>query len=403
MAATPRLKSRIAASLLAAVLAVGGATVFPDAASADGCGTSRSDVLKDKQWELQRMKPETAWPLSKGRGQLVAVIDSGVSDDHPLLAGQLKGGKDYIGNDPTCDNATHGTLVAGIIAAKATDGGLFYGVAPEAKILPIRVIDDSSKAKSDEGVPDRIAQAIRYAVREGATVINMSLRTVDTPELKSAVEFAVQHNVVLVAAAGNLSEDQLAAGDPVYPAKYDGVLAVGGIDQNGAHVATSNPADFVDLSAPGVMITGPAPQGGGFGRNDTGGTSFASPFVAGTAALVRAYYPDLSAAEVAERLIATADAPPGGWSKEFGYGVVNPYQAVASLNGKKAAEPAAMSTQTIGQPHGAIDPLAGLKAAAGLSAAGAVSLSIIILVALGVRRHVRGRGRTTGAAKTAQP
>ncbi|MEV0650251.1 type VII secretion-associated serine protease mycosin [Phytomonospora sp. NPDC050363] len=393
MSPKPRIKRRATAFLAVSLIAVGSVVAFPATASASECGTPVDLPSVDKQWELQRLRPEAAWPLSKGQGQTVAVIDSGVSDEHPALEGQVLSGKDLVGTDETCDMADHGTLVAGIIAAKPIEGAQFYGVAPEARILPIRVIIDDEKAKGDEEIPGRTADAIRYAIQQDVDVINLSLRTMDTEELHSAVQAAIDADIVVVAAAGNLSQDGLQAGDPVYPAKYDGVLGVGGIDQTGAHAAIANSADFVDLAAPAVFITGPAPRGGGYGVNSVGGTSFAAPFVAGTAALVRAYYKDLTAPQVIERLISTADAPPGGWSRELGYGVVNPYQAVASLDGKTPAAAQPMVTQTIGQPNGPIDPLAGLKTAAALSAVGAVSLTIIILVAISVRRHVRGRGK----------
>lgn len=404
MSTKPRAVRRAAAALLASLIGITAAPlVLPSAAVAADCNMSPlSDKPSDKQWELRRLRPEAAWGVTKGRGVKVGIVDSGVSNQHPLLESRvlLGEGKDYTGaNDPGCDLAPHGTVIAGIIAAEYQEGSPFYGVAPEAQVIPFRVIDDPSKAGSDPETPTRIAKGIRDAVDAGVGVLNLSLRAPESDELEAAIAYAHSKDVVVVAAAGNI-EEKLPAGTVVYPAAYEHVIGVASITPAGVRSDTSNYGDFVDIAAPGVQITSVAPKGGGIGVLKDGGTSFATAFVSGTAALVRAAYPDLTADQVAERIMATADAPAAGWDKYLGYGVVNPYEAVASLNGTIAKEPAALPAQTFEQPVPPADPLGDLKLAASLSAAGAVLLTIIILVAQGVRKHVRrdgGSGSGTGS------
>ncbi|GIG65069.1 type VII secretion-associated serine protease mycosin [Phytomonospora endophytica] len=400
MSTKSRAVRRATAALLASLIGLAGAPlVLPTAAVAEDCNVqSLSDSPSDKQWELRRLRPEAAWGMTKGRGVKVGVVDSGVSDDHPLLESRvLEGeGEDYVGNDPTEDCASHGTVIGGIIAAEYQEGSPFYGIAPEAQIVPFRVIVDSEKAGQDAETPGRIARGIRDAVKAGVKVINLSVRSPENDELAAAIADAVSKDVVIVAAAGNIGE-KLPAGTTVYPAAYDGVIGVAAITPQGVRSDKSNYGNFVDIAAPGVQITSVAPKGGGIGVLKDGGTSFATAFVTGTAALVRSYYPNMSAPDVIERILATADSPAGNWDKYLGYGIVNPYQAVASLNGKLAHAPAALPAQTFTQPVPPADPLANLKVAASLSAAGAILLTIIILVGQAVRKHVR-RDRPGGGS-----
>jgi type VII secretion-associated serine protease mycosin len=295
------------------------------------CGPTFTDQLSETPWPMKRLRPEAAWPLSRGQGVTVAVIDSGVSTTHNKLTGQVLKGADFVdqGGLGDCDNAGHGTLVAGIIAGKDSPESPFHGIAPGAKILPIKVLPDTKKS-DDPTLPKRIADAIVWAVGHNATVINLSLTTADTPELAAAVQFAASKKIVLVAASGN-EGDSPRAGLKVYPAAYDDVIAVAGIDENGAHVSASSAGDYVDVAAPGLGVPGPSTQGNGYALDPKGGTSFAAAFVSGVAALVRARDPKLSAKEVARRLTMTADPPPDGHNPQVGAGVVNPYRAVASI------------------------------------------------------------------------
>ncbi|WBB65276.1 type VII secretion-associated serine protease mycosin [Micromonospora sp. WMMD812] len=309
------------------------------AAAAPTCGPPGDPAPSAAPWALRRLDPSSAWRISRGAGVTVAVIDSGVSATHPLLAGQVGEGADFNdlpANQGRCDLAGHGTIIAGIIAGKEGTGAPFTGIAPQARILPIRVLPDN-QTRRDEGLPGEIAEAIRWAVDHGADVINLSLVTLPRPELADAVDYALRKRVVLVAAAGNRQEQQ--QDQPAYPARYPGVIAVAGVDEQGAHVDSSVSGDYVDIAAPGLNIVGPAPGGSGYLAVAQGGTSFATAYVSGVAALVRAAHPDLSPQQVTDRLTQTADNPPEGHNAEIGYGVVNPYRAVTAVLGTRTDPP----------------------------------------------------------------
>ncbi len=317
---------------------------------------------------------ERAWQFSKGAGQLVAVIDTGVAR-HKRLPGLIPGG-DFVANpgDGTEDCDAHGTFVAGLIAASQVDGSWFSGVAPEARILSIR---QTSKAyqekgaaqnKSPDSLPDgfgrlsTIAASIRRAVDMHATVINISIDWCGPSndldgDVGAAVQYAFQNNVVVVAAAGNNDTEPCKpvntvvdplnpTADPwknvvvnVSPARWDDyVLSVGSISDNGAPSTFTVPGPWVGVAAPGenLVSLNPLSDGLATGRNfqnqqtSISGTSFAAPLVTGVVALVRARYPQLSAGEVIKRIEATAHAPYGGWNQYVGYGSVDPIAALTA-------------------------------------------------------------------------
>ncbi|MEU5562747.1 type VII secretion-associated serine protease mycosin [Micromonospora musae] len=287
-------------------------------------------------WAQQRYAPERLAPLATGAGVTVAVIDSGVDREHHQLAGRVLDGTDLLdpGGDGGRDCAGHGTGVASIIAAASRPGVAFRGLAPESRILPVRVSEQQVVEGRESGrtvSAGEFAQAIRWAVDHGADVLNLSVVLyADNPAVRSAVGYALARDVVLVAAAGNLHE----AGDPrPYPAAYDGVLGVGAIGADGTRAPFSQTGPYVDLVAPGSDVLMAAP---GRGHHRAEGTSYAAPFVAATAALLREYRPGLSAAEVAERIVASADPAPGGG---YGAGVLNPYRAVTETPGSAADAP----------------------------------------------------------------
>ena len=318
-----RLLSAVTAVLAVAAVAV----ALPSRAYAADCkAEKRDDPMPQTPWTLERLQPERLWPLTRGEGVTVAIIDSGVGK-HPILDDHITA-YDYTddGMGARCDLASHGTLVAGIIAGKDTEDSPFHGVAPDVKLLSYRVIDNvESSTSRDATVP--VVDAIRDAVDAGADVINMSLTAIHTNALQDAIDYAYDHDVVLVAAAGNSG----AKSKREYPAAYDHVIAVAGIGPDGNHVETSTIGDYVDVAAPGTEIDGPAPSGGGYGRREEGGTSFAAPFVSGTAALLRAYYPNAGPDEIARRITVTADHPAGGWNEIVGYGELNPYRALTTV------------------------------------------------------------------------
>jgi type VII secretion-associated serine protease mycosin len=334
----------------------------------------------------------------------VAVVDSGVDADHPQLhrAGKVLPGRNFFesANLPgNFDCVSHGTGVAGIIAADPAPGVGFHGVAPDARILPVRI---SAQDIADNGQSLRIdlgalANGIRYAVDSGARVMNLSIAGfADFPEMRSAVEYAVARDVLVVAAVGNGQQD--GAGElPSFPAAYDGVLGVGAIDIDGARTATSQVGPYVDLVAPGAgVLTATRVAGHAYAN----GTSFAAPFVSATAALVRSAWPDLSAAEVAQRLIATA-SPARGDSHSHGAGVVNPYRAVT--DGLDLSEPAALPAHTPVPPDEAALAEAAWHTRVGTVALWATvailgAIVLAVFVAVTVPRGRRRRWRPAMAA-----
>ncbi|GAA4523841.1 type VII secretion-associated serine protease mycosin [Amycolatopsis samaneae] len=352
-------------------------------------------------WAQQLLAPERAWPYSRGAGVLVAVVDSGVDADHPQLnrPGKVVPGRDFYlaGALPGAfDCVSHGTGVAGIVAADPVPGIGFHGVAPDARILPVRISD---RDVGDQGEalridPQVVANGVRYAADQGAKVINLSLAGHDDfAVIRDAVAYATARDALVVAAAGNAQKD---AGTelPSFPAAYDGVLGVGAVDIDGARLSASQIGRYVDLMAPGAKVL-TATRAGGHSYVD--GTSFAAPFVAGTAALVRAAWPRLSAAQVAQRLLATASPARGGaGSHAYGAGIVDPYRAVT--DGLDPAKPAALPGYLPRPPDQArLDRAAAERATAGtakwLTVAAVADLVLAALVAVVVPRGRRRRWR----------
>ncbi|MFC0530933.1 type VII secretion-associated serine protease mycosin [Phytohabitans kaempferiae] len=332
-------------------------------------------------WAQSWLGVERVWPLTRGAGVTVAIVDTGVAADSPQLHGRVLRGVDLTrAGAPPADNDCfgHGTFIAGIIAAAPADGTGFHGVAPDARILPIRVANSM-----DDGTARLLAQGIRAAVDGGAAVINVSASTrAPEPSLVAAIEYAEQRDVVVVAAAANSTgQDQLIA----YPAALATVIAVGAIDSTGTRAAFSQTGDHLGLTAPGVEVVSVGPGGPGHWRGS--GTSYAVPFVAGAAALIRAYRPDLSAAEVRHRLLTTADHPavplpdPG-----YGWGVVNPAAAVSAALAEEGARgpaaPAAAARHPDLPPPDPIGPtMAALAAGMAIVLIGLVALLTVLLPA----------------------
>lgn len=387
---TGRVRRGGRAVLCGTVAALLGTAVVPPtpAAAAPSCGPSGQAAPTETHWSLRRLDPASAWRLSRGENVTVAVIDSGVSATHPLLKGQVLEGRDFNGlpqERGRCDLAGHGTIVAGIIAGREGTGAPFSGIAPRAKILPVRVLPDGRRT-NDEALPGEIARAIVWAVDNDADVINLSLVTLPRPELADAIEYALEKGVVVVAAAGN-REEQQQRDQAAYPASYPGVIAVAGVDEQGGHVGSSVSGAYVDVAAPGLNIVGPAPRGEGWRAEPQGGTSFAAAYVSGVAALVRSAHPELTPEEVTQRITRTADNPPDGHNAELGYGVVNPYRAVSSLLGTRTDPPLG----AMAAPVPPRDPLGWQRAVAVWVAVVGALLAGVLLAAKPIL--VRGRRR----------
>jgi membrane-anchored mycosin MYCP len=284
-----------------------------------------------------RWTPAAGWPQSRlgfakvrqystGKGIRVAVVDTGVSKANPELAKAVVGGRSFVTKDtvvPTVDCDGHGTLAAGIIAARKVEGSGLVGIAPGAAILAYRYT-----AGGDKGSPAKaMAASIVAAVDDGAKVVNISSVTLtNLNELRDAVIYAEQHDVLIVAAAGNSGD---LANEVTYPARYPGVVAVAAVDQTGAWWNKSQTSVPISVAAPGVGVLGSAPIEG----NASGdGTSFAAPYVSGLAALVWSKFPELTAQQVKRRIEATADTPPGRVpDPKMGHGTINPERALTDV------------------------------------------------------------------------
>ncbi|UUU30518.1 type VII secretion-associated serine protease mycosin [Streptomyces sp. CA-210063] len=297
----------------------------------DGSGecTFPAKQIKGTPWALQRVLLDELWQgTDKGKGIRVAVIDTGVDDKNPQLktAVDKAAGRDFLSKgkdaDPTNDQVGHGTKVAGIIAARPLDGTGFVGLAPNATIIPIRQNDADNSGDSDS-----MAEAITYAVSQGADVINISQDTTkplsNTSKLATAVREALARDVVVVASAGNDGLDGKAKN--TYPAAFQGVLAVASSDRNNERASFSQAGEFVGVAAPGVDIVSTVPDGGQCTDN---GTSFSAPFVAGVAALLREKHKDWSTAQIVTQIEQTAERSVNGHDKFVGWGVVDPVRAV---------------------------------------------------------------------------
>lgn len=277
--------------------------------------SARADEIRNKQWHLKFLDIPKAHAISKGKGVTVAVVDTGV-DRHPDLrknllpgANVLAGGK---GNGQLDENG-HGTSMAGLIAGHGrtgTDGVL--GVAPEARILPVK--DQGSGNKGDSGT---IAAGIDWAAHNGAKVINVSSSAAPSRSLNEAVATAAAFDAVVVAGSGN----RPAFFRIGYPAAVPGVLAVGAVDRSGKHASFSVEGAPIQICAPGVSLETTRLKGS---YSTSTGTSPATAIVSGAAALVRAKFPDLTAQQVIRRLTATAtDIGPPGRDDECGFGLLN--------------------------------------------------------------------------------
>jgi membrane-anchored mycosin MYCP len=334
-------------------------------------------VLPNKPWGQLLLRIEEAHRFVTGKGQVVAVIDTGVRP-HEYMKDRVIKGPDYVSKTANayedCDG--HGTEVAGIIAARSPDPTQvgFTGVAPDARILAIRQSSDRYKGTPDAvaGVPqpgeqsagdlNTLAQAIRYAAdRQDVTVINMSVDNcrpatpaISRPEqdLQRALHYAVvERNKVVVTSAGNKGtnscQEPANGVDPKKP-KYiitppwfsDDVLSVAAVARNGNLADFSMQGPWVSVAGPGTEIISLDPAGKlanltveGGKQIPIQGTSFSAPYVAGLAALVRERFPLLTAREVMNRIKMTAQHPsaPGGRNNLVGYGMINPVAALTAM------------------------------------------------------------------------
>lgn len=295
-------------------------------------GPANADAIRDKEYWLSDYGFTQAWKITKGAGVKVAVIDTGIDSTHPDLVNAVSLGVDistlnaYVEQSPVQDFGFHGTMVASLLAGRGHGKNIgVIGTAPEAELISVAMRFDIETPTTDQ----QIASAIHYAVDAGAKVINLSLtrNSKDWPALWDEVfQYAFDHDVVVVAAAGNRAggTEQVGA-----PATIPGVLVVAGVDRN---AQVSNQASTegltIAVAAPATDLVSAYPGGE---YKIWSGTSGAAPIVSGLVALVRAKYPNLDANNVINRVISTAtkmdDQP---YSNQFGYGLIDPVGALTA-------------------------------------------------------------------------
>ncbi|MEV7094733.1 S8 family serine peptidase [Amycolatopsis sp. NPDC051045] len=370
----------LAAAGLVAVTGVSGAPLaFAQGQCANPSGTYAGEV----PWGQRLVDPARLWPLTRGDGQLVAVLGTGVDGQNTQFApGQLEGGAGTERTD--CDG--RGTIAAGIVGAQPDPSTTFAGVAPGAHLLPIRY------TSADGGDPGALAEAIDTAVDRHAGVILVAVPVAfDSPALSSAVSRARSEGAVVVSAASATQQ-----GARTYPTATSGVLAVSSVNAAGEPVQTEA-GDHVGVAAPGAELVSTSAGAGGAvaHRWPVTDPGLAAAYVAGVAALVRAYHPELTGDQVVTRLTLTAHRPPsGGHDPRLGWGVLDAYAAVSSTLPADVAPPGSVPSPSSAP---AVVPAAAPTSrppdvAAGTIALAGVALAAAAGVAVAAVRRARRRG-----------
>jgi type VII secretion-associated serine protease mycosin len=302
--------------------------------------SAHADGVQDP-WYMETLQAEEIWRRADGEGVTVAVIDTGVDASVPELEGQVLEGTDLTLSPEGAhtDEKGHGTDMAALIAGTGAAGGI-QGLAPEARILPVRVT--SGFREWDFGMEERIANAIQYAVDEGAQIISISLAPeadgAGREEVDTALVEAAREDVLIFAGTGNWAEEPDEPGgeinEPEFPSDREGVVGVAAVDTTGQREDYSTYGPQVSLSGPAEAIPGhcewPERKVCLF---DEGGTSSATALVSASAALIRSAHPDWTKNQVLRAMIETADSPANGErNDEIGYGMVRPDRVI--LNGE---------------------------------------------------------------------
>lgn len=284
-----------------------------------------NDPLYSEQYAPQLTRAPEAWARSTGRGVTVAIVDTGIDTAHPDLQANVVPGYNALRRNTNAkDDNGHGTHCAGVTAAQAGNREGIAGIAPDAKLMPIKVLS-ANGGGSDAGVADGIV----WAVDHGAHVVSMSLGGPgESKVLRDAVNYALSRNVVVVAAMGNDGTNELS-----YPAAYPGVIAVGASDASDKIAEFSQWGSWISVAAPGVQIMSTLPTykvdlnnyGYPMRYAAMDGTSMATPAVAGLAALLKSVQPAATPAQVKARIEQSSDKVAGEntFTPHFGHGRIN--------------------------------------------------------------------------------
>ncbi|MEU1825310.1 type VII secretion-associated serine protease mycosin [Streptomyces abikoensis] len=357
-----------------------------------------ADDMRSRQWYLDAMQADEMWKVSRGEGVTVAVVDLGVDSSVPELQGQVLQGTD-VSNKPmgaNVDQDGHGTEMAALISGTGAGGGI-QGLAPGARILPVRTVQTGLADASDP----LMARAIRFAVDHGARVINISMAGVESPnqsgQTETAVKYALSKGSLVFAGSGNDGDKGNA---PNYPATMAGVVSVGAIDSTSTVTKWSNSASNVALAAPGDEIPGRCKESTGFCA--TRGTSQATALASASAALIWSKHPDWTNNQVLRGMLETAGKPTTGKipSPYIGYGIVRPRKVLLDGEGNPGpadvnpllatSEPASPSPKPSARMEGSASELRPEKGSGsttpwlgigiGAAAVGVVATTVILTV-----------------------
>jgi thermitase len=281
-------------------------------------GYSVQKVVNDprlaEQWAIKKINAAEAWDINMGSSKtLLAIVDTGVDYNHPDLQGRVDKGRDFINNDDDAmDDQGHGTHCAGIAAASTNDGVGIAGLASNVNILAVKVL-----SASGGGSYESVANGIIYAADRGSHIISMSLGGgASSKVIQDAVDYANSKGSLIVAAMGNNGNESKS-----YPAACDGVMAIGATDVNDNRASFSQYGSWISVGAPGKDILSTIP---GNRYAVYSGTSMATPYAAGLAALVKDTFPSMNAKQIREKIEKSADdVGTAGFDKMFGHGRIN--------------------------------------------------------------------------------
>jgi len=281
-------------------------------------GNTADVSLAELQYALAKLNVPAAHRLTRGRGAVVAILDSGIDHTHQDLEGSVRRVFSATEDISAMPNDPHGTEVGGIIAAH----GAIKGVAPEASLLDVRVFERVQSYKEKRATTVSLLRGLDWSVSEEARIVNMSLTGPADPLVRHAIETAARQGVILVAAAGNDG----AVASPAYPGAYPDVIAVTATDFGDSLYSAANRGSYIDVAAPGVDVLSPALQ---HAYRLNSGTSFAAAHVSGVIALILGRDPHLNAKAIQHALEAgTIDLGPPGVDPEFGAGRVDAFAAL---------------------------------------------------------------------------
>lgn len=413
--------SRVAAALLAATAILvctppPAIAVNPPSGNSDQvCGQARqpNQAVQDLPWaQAMYAAPDELWPLSRGAGTTVAVVATGVDSTHPQLDGKVNAGFDFLRGIPEggVDCAIQGTAMAGIITAGQKSGIGFYGLAPGARILPIRVATAAQLVpESGDKVttPEQLAAGIDYAVSQKASVILVGEVVFgNSPVLADSVSRAISAGIVVIAPVGDAHPTEKPYRDEPtpaeltpYPAAYPDVIGVGAVNQDLQRAETSEIGKYTDLMAPGVGVV----STGVVGQAVVTGSCYAAAFVAAAAALTMAQSPTKFAGEtgrayavaVGRRLTATASPLSGHLTDlAYGAGILDPSRALSeTLTAKSPTSPRVPQRYSQSATEQAAERTANQDQSLSFIIFGIAALALVSfgLVAFGVRR-LRRRG-----------